>query len=63
MSYIPEIRSWRGAKRDALFSGLQYQFASPGRPLKQTNKQTSGKKRVIFGTYDFLAPVNFWSIF
>ena len=40
VSYIPERWLAHEVKRDALFSGLQYQFASPVRPLKQTNKQT-----------------------
>ena len=60
MSYIPEIRSWRGAKRDALFSGLQYQFASPGRPLKQTNKQTNNKLTNLF---DFLKQFIYLSMY
>ena len=32
VSYIPERWLAHEVKRDALFSGLQYQFASPGRP-------------------------------
>ena len=31
--------------------------------LKKKFAWSIGMKRVIFGTYDFLAPVNFWSIF